>query len=87
MSRTMRWSATVLILACLTAGAAQAWPLAQSRTDFTAPEVGSRLEAVWDWLVSLFRPIESKPAPALSNSSEKDACSADPMGRPGNCHD
>lgn len=82
MSRTMRWSATVLVLACLTAGAAQAWPLAQSRPDFAAPEIGSRLLAAWDWLVSQFRPVESKPDQAPSTAPEKGGCSGDPMGNP-----
>jgi len=85
MSRTIRWSAAVLVCACLTAGAVQAWPLAQVQPDFTAPEVGSRLEAAWDWLVWLFRPAGSKPAPAPSNSHTKSSCSSDPMGHPANC--
>ena len=86
MSRTMRWSATVLVLACLTAGAAQAWPLAQSRTEFAAPDLGSRLEAAWDWLVSLFRPVESKPDQVPSDPLQKDACSIDPIGRLISCN-
>ena len=82
MSRTIRWSATVLVLACLTAGAAQAWPLAPSRPDFAAPEMGSRLEMVFDWLISLFRPVESGSVPAPSASPEKSSCGSDPLGHP-----
>jgi len=85
MSRTLRWSATVLVLACLTAGTAQAGPLAQFRPEIAGSDVGSRLVAVWDRLVSLFRPVEAKPAPAPSGSRQKDSCSGDPLGRP-NCH-
>lgn len=86
MSRTMRLSATVLVLACLTAGAAQAWPLAASRPDFAAPEAGSRLMAAWDWLASLFQPVEPKPDPAPATSPEKSSCSADPTGHPVYCN-
>jgi hypothetical protein len=87
MSRTLRWSAIVLVLACLTAGTAQAGPLAQLRPEIAVPDVGSRVVvAVWDRLVSLFRPVESKPAPAPSGSRQKDSCSGDPFGRPINCH-
>jgi len=86
MSRTIRWSAVFLLCACLTAGAAQAWPLVQVRPDFAAPEVGSRLEAMWDWLVSLVREAKPKPAPAPSNTHTKSSCSSDPLGHPINCN-
>jgi len=82
MSRTIRWSAAVLVCACLTAGAVQAWPLAQVRPDFTATEVGSRLEAAWDWLVSLFRPSEPKPPDRHLHSQRKGGCTRDPNGQP-----
>jgi hypothetical protein len=82
MSRTIRWSATVLVCACLTAGAAQAWPLAQGRPDFAVPELGSRLEAAWGWLVSLFSEVKPKPDPAHSTSPRKSSCSSDPFGHP-----
>ena len=85
MSRIMRWSATVLVLACLTAGTAQAWPLAESRPEIAIPDVGGRLMAAWEQLVSLFGPVDSKPGPALSTSPEKSSCSADPTGHPNNC--
>ena len=82
MSRMIRWSATVLVCVCLTAGAAQAWPVAQVRADFTAPEVGVRLEAAWSWLVSLFRPTEPKPPDRLSHPQTKGGCTRDPNGQP-----
>lgn len=82
MSRTIRWSATVLVCACLTAAAAQAWPLAQSRPDFAAPAVASRLEAAWGWLVSLFRPTEPKLPDRLLRSHTKGGCTRDPNGQP-----
>lgn len=84
MSRTMHWSATILVLACLTAGTAQALPLARSRPEIAVSEVGSRLVAALDWLVSLLRPTESKPAPTASGPLRKDSCSGDPMGH-SNC--
>ena len=83
MSRTIRWSATVLVFVCLTAGAAQAWPLAQDRPGRAAPEVASRLEAAWDWFASLFRWVEPKPASEIpSGSQEKDCSGHDPFGNP-----
>ncbi len=82
MSRTLRWSATVLALACLTAGAAQAGPLEQFRPEMAVPDVGSRLMAAWDWFVSQLRAVESKPVQVPSNPFAKDACSGDPMGHP-----
>jgi hypothetical protein len=86
MSRTIRWSATVLVLVCLTAGAAQAWPIAQVRPDLAVPEAAGRLEAVWEWLVSWFQPAEAKPADeASSDSQEKTGCGNDPFGRPLPC--
>jgi len=86
MSRTIRWSATVFVLASLTLGAAQAWPLAQARPDIASPGVESRLEAAWGWLVGLFRPAETKPdGKTPSGTQEKDGCSADPNGRPPLC--
>ena len=85
MSRTIRWGAAVLVLACLTAGTAQAGPLTRIRPDFAAPEVGSRLEAAWNRLVSLVRPVEPKPDQTLSPSPEKSSCSSDPLGHPVNC--
>ena len=84
MSRIMRWSATVLVLACLTAGTAQALPPAQFRPDSAATEVGSRLVAAWERFVSLFRPAESNPDPTSSNPLRKDSCSVDPVGH-SNC--
>jgi hypothetical protein len=83
MSRTIRWSATVLVFVCLTAGAAQARPLAQDRPGSSAPEIASRLEAAWDWFASLFRREEAKPAAEVpSDAQEKDGCSANPWGLP-----
>jgi len=82
MSRTIRWSATVLVCVCLTAGAAQAWPVAQVRADFTAPEVGVRLEAAWDWVVSLVRVVKPKPGAVPSTAHAKSSCSSDPFGHP-----
>jgi hypothetical protein len=81
MSRTMGWSAIVLVLACLTAGTAQALPPAQSRPEIAVPEVGSRLAAAWEQFVSLFRPADSKPESAIPSSSpQKGGCSTDPQG-------
>jgi len=82
MSRTIRWSATVLVCVCLTAGAAQAWPVAQGRPDFVAPEVGSRLEAAWGWLVSLLQPTKPKPPDRPLHAQTKGGCTRDPNGQP-----
>lgn len=81
MFRTIRWSATVFILASLTIGAAQAWPLAQVRPGSASPGVERRLEAAWGWLEGLFRPAETKPArKPPSHSQAKDGCTRDPNG-------
>ena len=82
MSRTMRWSVLVLVLACLTVGTAQALPLAQLRPEIVVPDVGSRLVAAWDRLVSLVRPVESKPAGRALQPQRKGGCSKDPNGHP-----
>jgi hypothetical protein len=83
MSRTIRWSATVLVFVCLTAGAAQAWPLAQDRLGASEPDMASRLEAVWDWFASLLRSEEPKPAPEVpSGIQEQDCTGMDPFGHP-----
>ena len=83
MSRPIRWSATNLVLLCLTAGAAQAWPLAQLRPDVSAPAVASRVEAAWQWLASLFRPPKPQPAnQAPSDFQQKDCGTLDPHGKP-----
>jgi hypothetical protein len=86
MSRTMRWSTTVLVLACLTAGTAQALPLAQLRPEIATPDVGGRLVGAWERLISLFGLGDSKPAPTPSAPPAKSSCSADPTGRPVNCN-
>jgi hypothetical protein len=79
----IRWSATILVLVCLTAGAAQAWPLAQDRPGLDAPEIASRLEAAWDWFASLFRWEEPKPAAQTpSDTEEKEGCTIGPWGQP-----
>jgi hypothetical protein len=83
MSRTIRLSVTVLVLVCLTAGAAQAWPIAQVRLDLGLPEAAERLEAVWEWLASIFQREEpASPNPTPSGAQEKDGCSHDPNGKP-----
>jgi hypothetical protein len=86
MSRMMRWSATLLVFACLTAGAAQAWPVVQDRPSLAAPEVESRLEAAWRWLTALFLPEEPKPpSQTPADFQQKDTCGGDPNGRPPQC--
>ena len=85
MSRTIRWTATVLVFVCLTAGAAQAWPIAQVRPDFAAPEAAGRWEAVWERLASLFqREDPASTSPTSSGAQEQDTC-ADPNGKPIPC--
>ena len=83
MSRTIRWSAAVLVLICLTAGAAQAWPLAQDRPGLDAPDVAGWLEAGWSWFTALFRSEEPKPAAEVPPDSHEKGCGSwDPFGHP-----
>jgi hypothetical protein len=83
MSRPIRWSATVVVLLCLAAGAAQALPLAQIQPEAAAPAVASRLEAAWEWLASLVRPLEPKPSNQTPSADQrKDGCTGDPNGKP-----
>ena len=86
MFRTIRWSAIALICVCLTAGAAQAWPLAQAGPGPAAPELASRLQATWHWLVSLLPRVEPKPSWTPSTPQTKSSCSSDPWGQPVNCN-
>jgi hypothetical protein len=86
MSRPIRWSATVVVLLCLAAGAAHALPLAQTRPEVAAPIFASWLEAAWEWLASRIWPAEAKPADQASPSVlQKDGGCADPWGRPIPC--
>jgi hypothetical protein len=81
MSRTIRWSATLLVLAGLTAGTAQAWPLAEARPTLAVADIGSRLSAAWDRLVSRFLPVAPKPAGQTPSGAQvKGSCSVDPSG-------
>lgn len=75
MPHIVRWTATALVLACLTAGTAQAWPAAQVRPAIAAPEAGGLLDAAWKWLNFVFRPAP-KPRHQL-----KYGCGMDPDGR------
>ena len=76
MSHPVRWTATALVLACLTAGAARAWPAAQVRPALAAREAGSLLDEARQWLASLFR--REKPSP---EQQRKYGCGMDPDGR------
>jgi len=83
MSRKVCWIATAFVIVCLTAGPAQAWPLAHIRPALAAPEAGSLLDTARDWLASLFRRTEPSPRKAGSTpSQQKYGCSVDPNGRP-----
>jgi hypothetical protein len=84
MSRLLRFLATSLVLACLTAGAAQALPV---RPAFAVPEAGSMLDAAWSWLVSRLRPAGPAPrqAGATPSQQQKYGCGMDPDGKPLPC--
>jgi hypothetical protein len=79
MSRMFRWIATALVLACLTAGTAQAWPSVSVRPALAAADAGSLLEAAWSWVASLFRPAE--PSGRTPREQQKYGCGMDPNGR------
>ncbi|HKI01930.1 MAG TPA: hypothetical protein VKK31_08125 [Thermoanaerobaculia bacterium] len=79
MSYIVRCTATALILACLTAGTAQAWPAAQVRPAIATPEAGGLLDAAWKWLALVIRPA---PKP---NQQRKYGCGMDPNGKPAPC--
>jgi len=85
MSRPIRWSAIVLVLACLTAGTAQAWPLEQALPRFPTLSVESRVMAAWEWLASQIRREEPKPASQIRQPQRKGGCTRDPNGHPVNC--
>jgi hypothetical protein len=87
MSRPiLRWIATVLVLSCLTAGAAQAWPSAPARPALAAPEVPGVLAAAWDWLTSLLRPAKPEPARQARSNHQKAGCGMDPDGKQKPCY-
>ena len=86
MSRMFRWIATALVLACLTAGTAQAWPSVSVRPTLAEADAGSLLEAAWSWVASLFRPAEpSGRTGATPREQQKYGCGMDPNGRPLPC--
>ena len=79
MSYIVRWTAAAFVLACLTAGAAQAWPAVQVRPAVAAPEAEGLLDTAWKWLSFVFRP---GPNP---NLRQKYGCGMDPNGKPAPC--
>jgi len=88
MSRRIRWIAIAFVLACLTAGAAQAWPSAQVRPALAAPEGGSLLDAARGWLASLFRSEEPSPIRRTGSTprqQQKYGCGMDPDGHQKPC--
>ena len=88
MSHRIRWIATAFVLACLTAGAAQAWPPAHVRPALAAPEAGGVLDAAWSWLASLFWPEEPSPARRIMSKPSqqlKYGCGMDPDGHQKPC--
>ena len=86
MSRMFRWIATALVLACLTAGTAQAWPSVSVRPALAEADAGSLLEAAWSWVASLFRLTKpAREAGANPREQQKGGCGMDPNGRPLSC--
>ncbi len=79
MSYIVRRTAAALVLACLTARAAQAWPAAQVRPTIAAMEAGGLLDSAWKWLTSVFRPA---PKP---HQQQKYGCGMDPNGKQAPC--
>lgn len=73
----VRWTVLALILACLTAGAAQARPVEGPQVA-EAPVRESPLAMAWEWFLSLF--ALAGEAPQTEETRPKTGCTADPDG-------
>jgi hypothetical protein len=85
MLRNIRWIAVLAVLAFLTVGTAQAWPVAPKPTLTTPTDEVGLLEGTWKWLTELFHRPQPKPAKRVPPAyPEKEGCQVDPNGR-SNC--